>query len=65
MESLKDSKGETIKNSKGLQIMEAVNDSGVTLTDKQKALLLDDFGVGKTVIGYNPAKVKQELSKMR
>ena len=65
VESLKDSKGETIKNSKGLQIMEAVNDSGVTLTDKQKALLLDDFGVGKTVIGYNPAKVKQELSKMR
>lgn len=65
VESLKDSKGETIKNSKGLQIMEAVNNSGVTLTDKQKALLLDDFGVGKTVIGYNPAKVKQELSKMR
>lgn len=65
VKSLKDSKGETIKNSKGLQIMEAVNDSGVTLTDKQKALLLDDFGVGKTVIGYNPAKVKQELSKMR
>lgn len=65
VESLKDSAGETIKNSKGLQIMEAVNDSGVTLTDKQKALLFDDFGVGKTVIGYNPAKVKQELSKMR
>lgn len=65
VESLKDSAGETIKNSKGLQIMEAVNESGVTLTDKQKALLFDDFGVGKTVIGYNPAKVKQELSKMR
>lgn len=64
IESLKDKDGETISNSKGLQIMELVY--GYTgLSDKQKEAMFDYLGVGKTIRHYNPGKVKQELEKMK
>lgn len=64
IESLKDRDGETISNSKGLQIMELVY--GYTgLSDKQKEAMFEYLGVGKTIRHYNPGKVKQELEKMK
>lgn len=61
---LKDSKGETIDNSRGLLVMDMVyNTSG--LSSSQKAALLKDFGVGSKIIKYSPAKVRQELNKLR
>ena len=59
--------GETITNSKGYQIAEAIYDSGVKLTDSQRQLVYELFGndVGKTVRKANPALVRQELGKMR
>ena len=64
IESLKDKDGETISNSKGLQIMELVY--GYTgLSDKQKEAMFEYLGVGKTIRHYNPGKVKQELEKMK
>ncbi len=64
IKSLKDKDGETISNSKGLQIMELVY--GYTgLSDKQKEAMFEYLGVGKTIRHYNPAKVKQELEKMK
>lgn len=64
IESLKDEAGETISNSKGLQIMELVY--GYTgLSDKQKEAMFEYLGVGKTIRHYNPGKVKQELEKMK
>ena len=62
--SLKDADGKTIDNSKGLQIMQLIyGTSG--LSEAQRNALFDDFGVGKTVRHYSPAKVKEELAKMR
>ena len=64
IESLKDRDGETITNSKGLQIMELVY--GYTgLSDKQRQAMFEYLGVGKTIRHYNPGKVKQELEKMK
>lgn len=64
IESLKDKDGETISDSKGLQIMELVY--GYTgLSDKQKEAMFEYLGVGKTIRHYNPGKVKQELEKMK
>ena len=64
IESLKDKDGETISNSKGLQIMELVY--GYTgLSDKQKEAMFEYLGVGTSIRHYNPGKVKQELEKMK
>ncbi len=64
LESLKDSDGDTITNSLGLLKMEAIyNMKG--LTDKQRQALFEYMGVGKNVIHYNPALVKQKLAVMR
>lgn len=64
VESLKDSKGDTIDNSKGLQIMQMIyNTPG--LTEKQRQQLFLDFGVGKTVRGYNKSLVEQKLKEMK
>ena len=64
IESLKDAKGDTIDNSKGLQIMQMVyNTPG--LTEKQRQQLFLDFGVGKTVRGYNKTLVEQKLKEMK
>lgn len=64
IESLKDKDGETISNSKGLQIMELVYGYTV-LSDKQKEAMFEYLGVGTSIRHYNPGKVKQELEKMK
>lgn len=64
IQALKDKNGETIENSKGLQIMEMVyNTPG--LTEKQRKAMFEYLGVGKTIRHYNKALVKEKLSKMR
>lgn len=64
IESLKDSKGETIDNSRSLLIMEAVY-AVPGLNDQQRKALFEAFGVGKTVIHYNKTLVNQKLEAMR
>ncbi len=64
IEGLKDQDGETIANSKGLQIMEVVYDAP-GLNDKQRRYLFEAFGVGKTVLHYNKLKVQEKLKYMR
>lgn len=64
IEGLKDQDGETIANSKGLQIMEVVYDAP-GLNDNQRQAMFEYLGVGKNVRHYNKAKVKEELDKMR
>jgi hypothetical protein len=62
--SLKDADGDTIDNSESLLVMDMIyNTEG--LTEKQRVALFEDFGVGKSVIHYNKAKVAEELAKMR
>ena len=64
IESLKDSDGDPISNSSGLQVMQLVyNAKG--LTTEQRRALFDDFGVGKSIIHYNLALVNAKLEKMR
>ena len=64
---LKDADGDTIKNSKGLLIMEAVYavPGLCTLPEKQRLFLFESLGVGKDVRHWNKALVEQELAKMR
>ena len=64
IESLKDKNGDTISNSEGLQIMELVYQQK-GLSDKQRAALFEDFGVGKSIRHYNKALVEEKLRKMR
>ena len=63
IESLKDRDGETISNSKGLLIMQAVYEIP-GLSDRQRKQLFSDFGVGKTILHYNRALVEETLRKM-
>lgn len=67
IEGIKDADGNTIKNSKGLQIMSAVYAirGFDTLPEKQRLYLFESLGVGKDVRHWNKALVEQELAKMR
>lgn len=62
--SLKDANGDTITNSKGLQIMEVVYDTP-GLSDKQRKALFEALGAGKTIQNFTKAQVKQKLKEMR
>lgn len=64
IESLKDSDGDTIANSKGLQVMKYIYDTP-GLTSRQREALFDVFDVGKTIIGYNKALVNEKLKEMQ
>ena len=64
IESLKDTDGETIDNSRGLLVMQLVY-SVSGLTTQQRQALFEAFGVGKSVIHYNKALVEQKLAEMR
>lgn len=64
IESLKDRDGDTISNSEGLQIMEIVYQQK-GLSDKQRAALFEDFGVGKSIRHWNRARVDEQLAIMR
>ena len=62
IESLKDKDGETIPNSKGLLIMQAVyNMPG--LSEKQRNALFEYLGVGKSIRHYNKALVNEKVRK--
>ena len=62
MESVKDRNGETIPNSKGLLIMQAVyNMPG--LSEKQRNALFEYLGVGKSIRHYNKALVNEKVRK--
>ena len=63
--SLKDASGETITNSRGLQIMEIVYATLPDLTKAQYERLFEDLGVGKTIRGYNKQMVASKLKQMR
>ena len=63
VESLKDENGETIKNSKGYQIMQLVYDSG--LTEKQRNAMFEYLGVPKGIRHMNKSAVKEKLQKMK
>ncbi len=63
VESLKDENGETIKNSKGYQIMQLVYDSG--LTEKQRNAMFEYLGVPKGIRHMNKAAVKEKLQKIK
>lgn len=64
IKSLKDKNGDTISNSEGLQIMEIVYQQK-GLSDKQRAALFEDFGVGKSIRHWNRARVDEQLAIMR
>lgn len=64
IESLKDKNGDTIRNSEGLQIMELVYQQK-GLSDKQRAALFEDFGVGKSIRHWNRARVDEQLAIAR
>lgn len=62
LESVKDRNGETIPNSKGLLIMQAVyNMPG--LSEKQRNALFEYLGVGKSIRHYNKALVNEKVWK--
>lgn len=67
VKSIKDESGESIANSKGLQIMEALYASGLlnSLTKEQRTALLDAVGVGKTIVDYSEKTVQLKLKNMR
>ena len=62
IEIVKDRNGETIPNSKGLLIMQAVyNMPG--LSEKQRNALFEYLGVGKSIRHYNKALVNEKVRK--
>jgi hypothetical protein len=64
IKSLKDKNGDTISNSEGLQIMDLVYQQK-GLSDKQRAALFEDFGVGKSIRHWNRARVDEQLKIAR
>lgn len=64
IDSLKDSSGETINLSKGLQVMELVYQQK-GLSDKQRTALFEAFNVPKSIQHYNKALVAEKLKAMR
>lgn len=65
LESIKGKDGESIANSKGLQIMETVYDNTPGMGDRERGYLFEALGAGKSIRHYNKAKVKEELGRMR
>ena len=62
IESVKDKDGNSIPDSKGLLIMQAVyNTPG--LTEKQRNALFEYLGVGKSIRHYNRALVNEKVRK--
>lgn len=59
-----DSKGNAVSNSAGLQQMDAINKAFSSTNAREWAY--DNVGdIGKTIRGYNPARVQDELAKAR
>ena len=64
IQSLKDKDGESIKDTKGLQIILAVYDVP-GLTDKQRQALYAYLGVGKSIRNMNKAAARAKLERLR
>lgn len=62
--SFKDENGNNISNSSSLQKMDIIYKTK-GLTSRQKQYLISCFVDSKTVSGYNPSKVTEELNKAR
>ena len=62
IEATKDLDGEAIANTKGLKIMKALYDAG--LTEKEAKALGKDFGVGEKVLGYSKQETLAEYQKI-
>lgn len=62
--SLTDKDGESIKDTKGLQIILAVYDVP-ELTDKQRQALYEYLGVGKSIRNMNKAAARAKLERLR
>lgn len=62
--SLTDKDGESIKDTKGLQIILAVYDVP-GLTDKQRQALYEYLGVGKSIRNMNKAAARAKLERLR
>ena len=65
IESLKDKDDETIANSEGLQIMEAVYGMDLRLSDSEYEALFEALGVGKSIRKKNKGQVANALTAMR
>ena len=65
IESLKDKDDETVTNSKGLQIMEAVYGKDLRLSDSEYEALFEALGVGKSIRKKNKGQVANALTAMR
>ena len=63
--SLKDKNGDTIANSKNLQIMEAIYNYQPRLSDTQRQAMFEYLDVGKSVRHLNKAAVQAKLDKLR
>lgn len=64
IDSLKDKNGDTIENSRGLQIMKAVYDTP-GMTEAQRKAMFDYLEVGSKIKHYNKALVNQKLEQMK
>ena len=64
IQALKDKDGESIKDTKGLQIILAVYDVP-GLTDKQRQALYEYLGVGKSIRNMNRAAASAKLERLR
>lgn len=64
LKGIKDAEGETITNSKGLQIMEVIY-STKGLNDRQRAAMAEYLGVGEKVRKLNRAAVEAKLDQLR
>ena len=66
IEGLKDKRtGDTITNSKGALIAEAVREMELDLPETNLRMLMEKLGVGDTVLGWKESKLTRELKKFR
>lgn len=63
LESYKNSKGETVDNSKSLKVAVAIYDMG--LSDAETKILLEAFGVNQTVRKYSDKTARAKLKAMK
>ena len=63
LESYKNSKGETVDNSKSLKVAVAIYD--MNLSDAETKKLLEAFGVNQTVRNYSEAMARNKLKTMK
>ena len=66
IESLKDKRtGDTIANSQGALIAEAVREMGIDLPETNLKMLMSKLGVGDTVLDWSEARLARKLREFR